>query len=350
MELFECVGVIHVHSRYSDGGGSVKGIIKAARKAGLDFLILTDHDTLKPRRKWQGWHGDLLLIVDEEVSPWIGNHLLALGIKEAIEAKRALRAQPIIDEVKRQGGLALLAHPFGGKENFLPVRDRPWLDWEADGFDGMEIWSYMYDWVERINLLNLPYYYLHPEEAIEGPHPEALRKWDELGKERRVVGIAGLDAHGKRVPFLPFIQILPYEYLFKTLRNHLLLTEPLDRSSAERSIRLIYEAIGEGRCFVGYDLLADSSGFSFRCEMEGEEVVMGEEREFKGRATLIVSSPFPARIRLLRDGEEMCRRVGTELRWEATEPGVYRVELYLGEKPWVFSNPIYLRGRPEASP
>jgi hypothetical protein len=32
-------------------------------------------------------------------------------------------------------------------------------------------------------------------------------------------------------------------------------------------------------------------------------------------------------------------------------PGVYRVEAWLGDRPWVFTNPIYLRdeGRPRQS-
>jgi hypothetical protein len=343
MSWFEYVGAFHIHSRYSDGGGTVSRIIKAGHKAGLDYIILTDHETLKPRERWQGWHDGLLLIVDEEISPWVGNHYLALGIKQEIKAKAALRAQPFVDEVKRQGGVGIIAHPFGGKEGFLPVRDRPWIDWKAVGFDGMEIWSYMYDWIERITLLNLPYYLIHPDETIEGPHPEALRKWDELNLSRKVVGLCGLDAHGRKVPLLPFLEILPYDYIFRTLRNHLLLRKPLDPNSPEQSISMIHEAIRYGSCFIGYDLIADSTGFRFEGEMGGEGLAMGDERRFVGEAILMVQTPIPARIRILRDGELILEETGSERIWRVEQPGVYRAEAYLGDRPWIFSNPIYLR-------
>src|SRR5690606_25643630 len=46
MRLFDKTGVIHVHTRYSDGAGTVRRVAQAAVRAGLDFVIVTDHDTL----------------------------------------------------------------------------------------------------------------------------------------------------------------------------------------------------------------------------------------------------------------------------------------------------------------
>ena len=45
-----------------------------------------------------------------------------------------------------------------------------------------------------------------------------------------------------------------------------------------------------------------------------------------GRRTLRVRTPLPARLRLLRDGEEIAAAEGTLLDHEVEEPGVYRVE------------------------
>ena len=57
-------GVIHVHSLYSDGGGTVDDIIESGHKTGLDFIILTDHDTLQARLDGkQGYHSDSLRLV-----------------------------------------------------------------------------------------------------------------------------------------------------------------------------------------------------------------------------------------------------------------------------------------------
>ena len=49
-------------------------------------------------------------------------------------------------------------------------------------------------------------------------------------------------------------------------------------------------------------------------------------------------------LRILRNGEEIRSTEANALRFSPEAPGVYRVEAYIGEKPWIYSNPIYLRG------
>ena len=56
-------GAIHVHSSVSDGAAGIDKIMAAAAEAGVDFLILSDHNPLGPReRPRPGWYGDVLLI------------------------------------------------------------------------------------------------------------------------------------------------------------------------------------------------------------------------------------------------------------------------------------------------
>ena len=72
--------VIHLHSLFSDGTGTVEEIARAAE--GIDVVLLTDHDTMEAR---PGWYGDVLVLVGEEVSPGRGNHYLAFGLDEALD-------------------------------------------------------------------------------------------------------------------------------------------------------------------------------------------------------------------------------------------------------------------------
>lgn len=61
---------IHVHSTCSDGTATVPEIVEAARESGRDVVVLTDHDTMRARELGhEGWHGAVLLLVGEEVSP-----------------------------------------------------------------------------------------------------------------------------------------------------------------------------------------------------------------------------------------------------------------------------------------
>ena len=45
--MFEYVGALHIHTIFSDGTGTVKEIAEAADEVGLDYIILTDHNTLR---------------------------------------------------------------------------------------------------------------------------------------------------------------------------------------------------------------------------------------------------------------------------------------------------------------
>ncbi len=83
MPLYERIGNLHIHSRYSDGTGGHEEIAHFAAQAGLDFLIVTDHNLYLAGR--QGWYGDVLLLVGEELhDPGRAqvNHYLAFNIRE----------------------------------------------------------------------------------------------------------------------------------------------------------------------------------------------------------------------------------------------------------------------------
>ena len=42
----EIVVNLHMHTRYSDGSGTHKDIVRAAFQAGVDVVIVTDHNVL----------------------------------------------------------------------------------------------------------------------------------------------------------------------------------------------------------------------------------------------------------------------------------------------------------------
>ena len=59
--FFSYKGAIHIHSRYSDGTGSLKQIVSAGLKSNLDFLIITDHNSLRLKKEGkEGWYKDKL--------------------------------------------------------------------------------------------------------------------------------------------------------------------------------------------------------------------------------------------------------------------------------------------------
>ncbi|MEK7856428.1 MAG: hypothetical protein AAB288_10080, partial [Acidobacteriota bacterium] len=110
-----------------------------------------------------------------------------------------------------------------------------------------------------------------------------------------------------------------------------------------------------GRSYIGFDILGDTSGFYFTASDGESETVVGESVPLSSNLFLDVFSPFAARRVLKKDGQtvvdfsSLYNVEGFE-RFQVTEPGSYRVEVYLDQlgppfdkMPWIISNPIYVR-------
>lgn len=337
--LKEYRGASHIHSTYSDGSSAIPAIIADAKRAGLDFIVMSDHNSLEPKYDgWEGWHDGVLVIIGVETSPWRKGHCIAFGLEQHRNF-RWMEPHECLDEVNRQGGFAFIAHPMGKKLPAFKVNLEAWRDWDKDGFAGIELWSYMHDWIEGLNYLKLWSSYREPEARIKGPDPRLLRIWDELTRTRKVAAISGLDAHARPI-FGWWCKVFPYFDLFRTLRTHIL-CKPLT-GDARHDLAQIFDAHREGRCFVAYDLLADSDGFRFHAESGPAKAVMGESLTLDREVRFSVSSPETASLRLLRHGETVAETKGTTLEATASDKGAYRVEARLHDKPWVFTNPIYV--------
>jgi hypothetical protein len=326
--------VVHVHSTYSDGSGSVPQIARAASRARVDVVLLTDHDTLEAKRRGEErWYDDVLVLVGEEVSPTDRDHYLAFGIDK--EINRLLSGPEICEAVTAAGGFGFAAHPFSrGSERFR----RPGIRFgDPDRLDGIELWSFLNDTGERVRgFRDLARMIVTPQRAIGGPPADNLREWDRLCHARRVVAIGGLDAHqfGIRVAGRVPLRLMGYKRAFRQLHTHVL-TLGAPRRELEHDRALVYEALREGRCYIANDQVADARGFEFSH--------MGEELAFERGLTLHARTPQPAHIRLLRDGEQVAETHASELNHSIELHGVYRVEVALLGRPWIFSNPAYIR-------
>ena len=242
-----------------------------------------------------------------------------------------------------QGGLGFIAHPIG--EDY-PTRAMacPWLDWNVQNFTGIELWSYMHDWARNVNWATLPKALARPDSVIHGPHRKAIAKWDEIGQTRKCVALGTLDIHAKKIPGVAFPKILPYEFVFGTIRTHILTREPLDKNDATAAGRQIYDAIEAGHCYLAHDGFGDSAGFQFTAQQRGRVVgIMGDEMTFSEGTRLVTALPEVAHICLLRDGVVVEEVDDKKLSYTVEKPGVYRIEARKKFRPWIFSNPIYVR-------
>lgn len=337
-------GVIHIHSSYSDGLREVPEITAAAGEAGCDYMVLSDHDTLKALPR-EGWYGRTALLVGEEISTGIDQgHFLAARLTSVIPPGQS--PQETIHQVAAQGGLGFITHPFSkGQRNLFNLTPEPWQDWQVTGIRGLEIWNYSQDWKENFGgfwtfLQGL----LCPESFIDGPLPETLQKWDELLQRLHVTGIGSVDAHG---------YFYSYQRMFRTLRTHILTEVALSYQPEqfEQDKSLIYTALQRGNCYFSHDSLAPAKGFMYGADNGRLEVTMGEEIRLEPEVTIKISSPRKGLLRIVRDGQVVTSATGANRLVKAVrEPGAYRAEVYLRGfsgfrrtlRPWIFSNPVYV--------
>lgn len=333
-------GVVHVHTTFSDGGGSAEAVIAAAQRAGLDFVVITDHNTLDAKSV-EGYHGRLLVLVGTEVSTTAG-HVVGLGVRRPT-FRFSGDALDALEDVRDLGGVAFAAHPLSQRP------DLRWTGWDLPGPWGLELLNGDSQWREagwRRLAMTAALYGVNRRYALLTsltPVASSLARWDTLLAQRFVAGIAGADAH-ERLPLygrrtLPFPS---YEAVFGLAQNHVLL-ERAPSGRAEEDAAALVSALSRGRSYVGLDALAPAGGFYFVAEGGGRRYAMGDAAPVGIPLRVRAGGRIPtsARVVLLRDGREVADAAGA-LDVPCPGAGVYRVEVRVSgwPVPWILSNPI----------
>jgi hypothetical protein len=351
-------GAIHVHTTFSDGAGGVGEVAAAAAEAGLDFVVLTDHNLIGDRPR-SAWHGDVLMIVGEEVSTEEG-HLLALQVP-AHRYQFGPTARQALDDIHTEGGWALVAHPDHAREAWTG-------GW--GGTVGLEVVNLASSW-SRLSTLGGAV--ALGSSLVDGDYAAlrlladdwpALGLWETLTSlparpltvSRPRLAIGAADAHG------PIAFPFPGPGYADTLGAVTTLVW-LDRpaagagsgDAAEVEAELL-AALRAGRAAIETAAAGDASGFDFTAATPGGETArVGDLAPWEaGPWTLRVSfrSPGSSRIVLRRNAETLAESTSGELERRADAPGTYRVEVYRSDlrgalagprpTPWLVSNPIYL--------
>jgi len=340
-EFREYVGALHIHSNFSDGLRPIPEIASIAGECGIDFLLFADHMTLDPvKLGFEQWYGSVLAVIGYEINDADNkNHYLVFGLDETLPFD--LTAREYVSRAHEAGAVGFIAHPDEKRSAIPSYPPYPWTAWDAEGYDGIEIWNHASEWMEKLNNLNKYYMVLHPLKFLAGPEAETLARWDGLNRDRAVPGIGGLDAHAYPYRIGPVtIYIFRYKVLFKGIRTHILVDGSLSTDVAEAKETVLATLKG-ARCFISNYRWGDARGFNFEAVGGDTAYVMGDtarepEVEFRIRV------PLPGAITLLRDGETAAETRGTGLTLRTSQPGAYRVEVRRRKKPWIYSNHIRL--------
>jgi hypothetical protein len=334
-------GAFHVHTIRSDGSGTVEEIASAAAHAGLAFVITTDHGDGTRTPDPPNYHGSTLILDGVEVSTTEG-HYLAMG-HQASPYPLGGEARDVVEDIDRLGGFGIAAHPFSAKESLR------WKDWTApiDGIEWLNTDSAWRDEPLHRLALGILHYPIRPSEAIASlfDRPiEALDRWDTMTQRRRVVALAGADAHVRPFP------IPSYEQVFRSFGIRVQLEADFS-GDPEKDAALLLSAIKQGRVYTAIDALAQPGRFRFEVEsgtsgaQPGRVVSVAHPRDVVLEADL----PQGGELRLFKDGTLIAQTTQPTLRFQTgDQPATYRAEVVLSPMqnsspvPWILSNPIYV--------
>ncbi len=373
-------GILHAHSKYShDCEVPEEEILRVLKATRIDFVCLSDHPIAGRADfdlQWRGLHGGKLFIPGFEMKEGI----MPFGVASGVVLSNQTDSATLAKQITENGGLLFYAHS-----------EEP-RDWDRPELAGMEIYNIHTDFKRLSGGLRalLPDLLLsqrkYPDQVFRTlfhKPADLLERWDALNRTRHITGIAGNDAHqnvGLRAVYTASDTIRVDDTSPKTLREFKLnwLTRRLARlcfgpletnrplfhiqlDPYERSARFVnthvlahflsepsvLEALRAGRVFVGFDMIADSSGFDWSASSGTIRVVMGEAMPFSAQARLSAASPLPCRFTILKDGVSCFQQAGRAVTWTPPGPGKYRVEAELKIVdqwvPWVYANPIQLR-------
>lgn len=345
-------GVIHAHT--SIGGhstGQYDELVTAAKNNRLDFVVMTEHPSENfdaSAASLKGVHAGVLFINGNELSTASDDRFLLIPGSSKAYAHGWSQTTDFLREEKSQGKLALITYPHRFRS------------WDAD-YDGIEVFN-LHTNAKKMNpaLFALESFWSFgtaPEILIanyfQRPHDE-LKKFDELTQQRRLTLFAGSDAHSNigiglnsdTNDKLFGLKFDPYDSIFKLVRTHVLL--PKDASVTQENL---LAALKNGNCYIGFDVLGDTSGFSFSADNGAERKSQGDEIALNGNVILTVKTPQKSNILIIRNGETVNAATDIDqVSYPVQEAGVYRVEVYqdslgspFNKTPWIISNPIYIR-------
>jgi hypothetical protein len=193
-------GDLHTHSGHSDGyclsenGASVPCpvhlTVEAGIAAGLDFLAITDHNTLSHHqslRELQPHYDDVLLIPGREITTFFG-HANVLGASGPVDHRvgpttdRSVRA--LLADARAQGALFSINHPS------LPSGEACMgCGWRLDDVDFRSV-----DSIEVINGGAAKYFQGAPEAE------EGIAFWEAiLDRGIRITAVGGSDNHDPKL-------------------------------------------------------------------------------------------------------------------------------------------------------
>jgi hypothetical protein len=360
-------GILHVHTNRSDGRSSPETVAAIAAGAGLRFVVFTDHGDATRQPDPPAYISGVLCLDGVEIST-NGGHYVAVGMPES-PYPLAGEARDVVEDVHRLGGFGIAAHPDS------PKAELRWREWTAP-IDGVELLNPDTSW--RIHALQpgvtpklrlvraLLTYPVRPSPTIAAllvNGSSAISEFERIAEERRIVALAGADAHAKlEIRNVDpgdnrFALELPsYRAALGVMTVRIRPSATLTGSDAAADAERLLQGLRSGHLYTAIDAWAAPPAFAFTASTASGHAAQGDEVVTAGAARLHVRSNAPAGYvtGVWQGRTRIAELEKNEADLDVTGPGVFRVEIRRGksneEPAWITSNPIFMRAQTRSAP
>ena len=358
-------GVLHVHTSRSDGRLPPAAVAAAAQRAGVRFVVFTDHGDGTRTPDPPTYYGSVLALDGVEVSTTQG-HYVAIGLPATPYALGGAPAD-VVDDVRYFGGVGIVAHPDS------PRASLRWTRWDLP-VDGVELdnldsaWRSRWDGSLRDRLLlgaSLLSYWTRPAETVTRLADQAEPQtppWDAVAATRPLLLVAGADAHGgivgdeARGTWPWSVPVPNYDAAFAALSVHVRPRDAWTGEAAHEAAALV-DGLRDRRAFVVFDGLATPASATLTVRT-ADGVVTHEGGLVEASARLHLSlhhnGPTEAMTVVTRNGQPVATpTLGQVVEQDLSgEPGTYGVEVtWPGtHQRWLVMNPFTVTARMAGEP
>ena len=198
-------GDLHTHSVHSDGVYDVSTLLQSAREKGLDFIALTDHNTVSGLEEVRKFAEKQPLCIEGMEFTTFWGHALGLGIHQWVDWRTGLSDRSmsqVLDEVTASSGLFVIAHPVAAHDSECTGCSWRYNDIMPGAAHAVEIWNEKWD-NNNDRSLHLWYQWLNLGYRIS-----ATAGSDQHDAKYRRDNLPGIGFNVVNVPFLTERQVI----------------------------------------------------------------------------------------------------------------------------------------------
>ncbi len=351
--LYDYKIAFDVYSHLSSGSGNVLSIAEEAKKARLDFVLISDTNSF----------------YDLDTDKYLSDVGILSGAKVVDDKRLFIYYSPTeksffqktsTDFANDDKALIIESHQINTPYELSQLTENK--------FDGLEVLNFksiaQKSWSEsRLSTMwSLLYYPFNPRLALTRLYKEPsaeIAVFDQLSQLKKVNFFVGAEATARAIPFADWLVKFPsYEMSFNIASQHVFLTSELTGDINNDSQKIL-AALKRGHSYVAFDALGDPAGFESYITENRKKFFTGDDISYTKNLRLyykLPAEPIPFyEVVLFKNGQRIDHLNTFEGLFAIDAPGVYRIQVRLSPTfplpdatkwiTWVYTNNFYVNPR-----